>query len=220
MLLEEQNLIQRDRRLFMANAETLIFNAKKYIGTPYVWGGESKAEGGFDCSGYIYNVLNDSGIKVGRTTAQGYSSLGTSVTTIEKAKPGDLLYFGKSTKNITHIAMYAGNGKMYESVGGSNNTKNNPGKGVTLNSVSRRKDLVLIKRVSESKPSANPAKYFPKYTGKSCSIVDGLKAVKANSTFTYRKKIASANKISMYIGSPSQNKKMLTLLKDGKLIKP
>ena len=50
----------------MATAKTILANAKRYLGMPYVWGGDSKAEGGFDCSGYVYNVLRDSGYPIGR----------------------------------------------------------------------------------------------------------------------------------------------------------
>lgn len=140
----------------MATKETIIKNAKKYIGKPYVWGGESMTEGGYDCSGYVYNVLKDSGIKVARQTAQGYSSLGSEVT-YKEAIESDLLFFGKSKKSITHIAIYAGDGKMFESRGTSKNTKSNPGKGVCLSDVSRRKDLVLVKRVCSN------AAGYPKY---------------------------------------------------------
>ena len=130
----------------MATGNQIIENCKKYLGKPYVWGGESMSEGGYDCSGYVYNVLRDSGFKVNRSTAQGYSKLGTTIS-YSKANKGDLLFFGKSTSKITHIAIYAGNGKMYESIGGSKNTKYNPGKGVTLSNVSRRKDLILVKSI-------------------------------------------------------------------------
>ena len=126
---------------------TIIANCKNYLGKPYVWGGESMEEGGYDCSGYAYRVLKDSGYPVCRTTAQGYSKLGVTVP-YEKAEPGDLLFFGKSTSAITHIAIYAGAGTMYESIGGSKNTKYNPGKGVSYSKVSRRSDLILIKNLA------------------------------------------------------------------------
>jgi hypothetical protein len=64
-------------------------------------------------------------------------------------------------------------------------------------------------------------RFFPKYTGTSNSIVDGLKAVGCSDTsFTYRKKIAVANNISDYTGTPEQNTNMLNKLKAGNLIKP
>lgn len=52
------------------------------------------------------------------------------------------------------------------------------------------------------------------------SIDDALKAVTGNYGFSFRAKIASANKMSGYRGTASQNNKMLKLLKQGKLIKP
>ncbi len=63
-------------------------------------------------------------------------------------------------------------------------------------------------------------KYFKKYSGKSVSIVTALNSLGYNSTFAYRKKIATANSIKGYIGTSSQNTKLLNLLKQGKLIKP
>lgn len=62
--------------------------------------------------------------------------------------------------------------------------------------------------------------YFPmcSYTG--VSIVDGLKSVGANSSYTYRSSIASANGISDYRGTSAQNTQMLNLLKAGKLKRP
>lgn len=65
-----------------------------------------------------------------------------------------------------------------------------------------------------------PVTYFARYTGKSTSLVDALKSLKIDSSLEYRKKIASANKISGYSGSATHNNKMLNLLKQGKLIKP
>lgn len=62
--------------------------------------------------------------------------------------------------------------------------------------------------------------YYKKYTGKSGSLVDALKAVGVDSSFSNRKKIAKANGIKVYIGTASQNTKLLNLLKKGKLIKP
>jgi len=70
-------------------------------------------------------------------------------------------------------------------------------------------------------PKRESREYFPAYTGPDTfSIIDGLKYVKAKSTFQYRKKIAAANDIGDYKGSAAQNTYMLNLLKKGKLLKP
>ncbi len=61
--------------------------------------------------------------------------------------------------------------------------------------------------------------YYPRYTGKSGSIVDGLKAVGVDSSFNNRKSIAAVNGISNYSGTAAQNTAMLNLLKQGKLNK-
>lgn len=55
------------------------------------------------------------------------------------------------------------------------------------------------------------------YKGK--SIVDALNQINVNSTFTNRKKIASANGIKSYLGTHEQNVRLLNLLKNGRLIK-
>ena len=68
--------------------------------------------------------------------------------------------------------------------------------------------------------STSTVKYFPKYTGKSTSLVDALASMNITSTYSYRAKIAKANKISAYVGTAKQNTSMLKLLKAGKLIKP
>ena len=124
-----------------------IEKAKSYLGVPYVWGGESMSEGGFDCSGYVYNVLNDSDIKVSRTTAQGYY---TTFKKYEVAKTsicsGDLLFFGKSMSSISHIAIALSSTEMIESIGTKKNTKTNKGKGVSISEITRRKDLVAVCR--------------------------------------------------------------------------
>lgn len=130
----------------------LISTARTFLGKPYVWGGESDAEGGFDCSGFLYAVLKKCGMNVSRTTAQGFSKMGKTVGSI---KAGDLLFFGKSKNNITHVAMAISNAEMIESIGTSKNTKNNKGKGVTISSINRRSDLVLIKRIVEYESERN-----------------------------------------------------------------
>lgn len=195
--------------------DLLINNCQKYIGVPYVWGGESRAEGGFDCSGFLYRVLNDTGLKVSRTTAQGYYSKFKGSPSSIQTK-GALLFYGKSETSISHVAISDGHGKMYESIGGKANTKTNPGKGVTLSSIRRRVDLVAV-----CDPLAKVlSPFYPKYTGSSVRLDEILKTVGAPfGSVNNRKKLANINGIVNYKGSLSQNLKLIALAKSGKLVR-
>ena len=66
----------------------------------------------------------------------------------------------------------------------------------------------------------NRKKYFPSTPYNGYSIVDGLRAIGADSSFDYRTQIAIKNGINDYVGSPNQNLHMLDLLKLGKLLRP
>lgn len=129
--------------------------AKSFLGTPYVWGGESISEGGFDCSGYVYRVFSLVDPTVKRDTAQGYFNKYKNCPGSDG--PGALYFFGKSVNTITHVAISCGDGVyMYESIGNKSNTKKKPGKGVTLSKVTRRKDLIAIKNpFKQTEPVAN-----------------------------------------------------------------
>lgn len=127
----------------------ILDNAKKYLGVPYVWGGETLNEGGFDCSGYVYNVLKDTNINVPRDTAQGYYNRFKD-NECNLNVPGALIFFGKSKKSITHIAINIDGVHMYESRGNKKNTKSKPGKGVCKSLIVRRKDLVAICSVNSN----------------------------------------------------------------------
>ena len=90
----------------------MLEEAEKYLGTPYVWGGSSP-ETGFDCSGYVCWVLNQSGWDVGRTTANGLWQQSAKVSEHE-AKPGDLVFFQGTydTPGASHVGLYVGDGMM------------------------------------------------------------------------------------------------------------
>lgn len=130
-------------------ANDLIISAHKLIGKPYVWGGESMLEGGYDCSGLLYAVLRDCNYSTTRTTAANYSLIGEQIP-IGQQRPGDFLFFGSP---VTHCAIYIGYGKMIESRGSHKNTKENPGTGVVISPVTRRHDLVCVRRVWDSSSS-------------------------------------------------------------------
>ncbi|WP_052127173.1 C40 family peptidase [Pontibacillus litoralis] len=87
-----------------SSTESLIKEAKKYMGTPYVWGGTSPS--GFDCSGYIHYVYKQEGKHVPRTTATIWAA-GTSVS---EPSVGDIVFFETYKKGPSHAGFYLGNG--------------------------------------------------------------------------------------------------------------
>lgn len=91
----------------------LISIATSQLGTPYVWGGA--AVGGFDCSGYIYYVFNQAGIKIPRTNTNGYDARSYDVT---NPQVGDLVFFANTYKpGISHMGIYLGNNNFIHAGG-------------------------------------------------------------------------------------------------------
>lgn len=91
-----------------SDADQLVKEAKALLGTPYVWGGSTTK--GFDCSGFIYYVFNKAGIKLSRTSAEGYFNRSYYV---DKPQPGDLVFFENTyKKGISHVGIYLGNNEL------------------------------------------------------------------------------------------------------------
>jgi len=94
-----------------ATGQGLVEAAKKYLGVPYVWGGETLDEGGLDCSGLVLRAMTDLGVGDGvPRTARQQMTIGTPVASLDQALPGDLLVFGGGT----HIGIYVGDGQMID----------------------------------------------------------------------------------------------------------
>ncbi len=86
-----------------------IFNiAQSYLGVPYRYGGQDPS--GFDCSGLVQFAHLNAGINVPRTAAAQYSAA-QSVSHSE-LKPGDVIFFRLSWRKISHVGIYAGQGRF------------------------------------------------------------------------------------------------------------
>ncbi len=85
------------------SVNSVIGNARTYIGTPYKWGGNDKK--GIDCSGLLVRSFESVGMKLPRTTSQQID-LGKKVS-LKKSKEGDLVFFafGKSKRKVTHVGL-------------------------------------------------------------------------------------------------------------------
>ena len=100
--------------LRQSKINTVISTAKSLLGTPYVWGGESLAEGGFDCSGFTQYVFGKAGYSLNRISVD-QATQGTPVS-YGNLQIGDLVFFSLSGNGtISHVGIYIGNGMMIHS---------------------------------------------------------------------------------------------------------
>jgi hypothetical protein len=85
--------------------EQILTNAEKYIGTPYVFGGDSLD--GFDCSGFTGYVYNNINLNVGRTSRDQFQSC--KKINREEVQPGDLIFFNSGKEEVTHVGIVVSN---------------------------------------------------------------------------------------------------------------
>lgn len=98
--------------------DALMTETKRWLGTPYKYGGESKR--GVDCSGLVMCIYKNAlDIKLPRNSAQ--QSRFCSPLDKNQLLPGDLLFFATSgkSKGVSHVGIYVGDGKMVHSSGSS-----------------------------------------------------------------------------------------------------
>jgi soluble lytic murein transglycosylase-like protein len=95
-----------------ATESTVVAEAQKYLGVPYLWGGTDPAKG-LDCSGFTQLVFGNLGIELPRTSSQ-QATAGRPVASLAEARPGDLVFFDHSSSRpgIDHVGVYIGDGKM------------------------------------------------------------------------------------------------------------
>ena len=83
--------------------ENIVREAKRMIGVPYLWGGNSTK--GFDCSGLIQRVFHYCGVPLPRDSDLQRNAAAHLPAGCEPA-PGDLLFFGG--EKIDHVALSLG----------------------------------------------------------------------------------------------------------------
>lgn len=119
------------------NAGKAVTFAWNQIGKPYKWG--ATGPGSYDCSGLTWaSWKNATGRSLPRTAQGQYN--GTPRVSAAQAAAGDLVFFGSSTSNITHVGLYIGNGQMIHAP--------TTGRTVEIQSLSKRTNIRGYGRVS------------------------------------------------------------------------
>jgi hypothetical protein len=87
----------------------VVSAAADQLGWPYIWGGDSRGEGGFDCSGLVDYAYAAAGFPLpGRPTAAVLWQMSTPIAA-RNLRPGDLVFMGAPSGDPYHVALYVGN---------------------------------------------------------------------------------------------------------------
>ncbi len=93
--------------------QEMLAVGQRFLGVTYTWGGVSSF--GYDCSGFVQMLMRQRGIGVPRDAQaqarwEGFVSIG-----VDEAGAGDVLFFGETEDEITHVGMCMGGGTFIHS---------------------------------------------------------------------------------------------------------
>lgn len=115
--------------------QDIVNYAMKFVGNPYVWGGNSLTKG-CDCSGFVHLVYKNFGYNTVRYS-MSFMYEGKAVSKSD-VRPGDIVIYARKN-GIGHVAIYAGNGLIVEAQSAS--------KGITANRSIDCREIVGIRRI-------------------------------------------------------------------------
>ena len=93
---------------------SIIEDAMLFLSAPYLWGG--KTPFGIDCSGFIQIIFKVNGVELLRDSGQ-QASQGESISLVEEALPGDLVFFDNDEGVITHVGLMIEKDKIIHASG-------------------------------------------------------------------------------------------------------
>ncbi|MDT7567650.1 MAG: hypothetical protein QOG76_6274 [Pseudonocardiales bacterium] len=122
--------------LTMPAASAAVAFARSQLGEPYRWGGNSRADGGFDCSGLTSAAYASAGVPIPRT-AQAQYNAGPRLSADQPIKAGDLVFFGGGPRSVGHVGLAVSSTAMINAP--------DVGQAVTVGPI-RRRDFVGASR--------------------------------------------------------------------------
>jgi cell wall-associated NlpC family hydrolase len=105
--------VSQASRTVSNTASELVINAMGFLGVPYKFGGNS-AEGGFDCSGFVKAIFQQT---IGHVLPRRAVEQAAATQTIDKTElqPGDLVFFNTLKSAFSHVGIYVGDNKFIHS---------------------------------------------------------------------------------------------------------
>lgn len=102
-----------------STGQQIVNLGKKYMGVRYEFGAPTSSTRTFDCSSFTKYIFGKYGVKLPRTSS-AQSKVGKAVSKAN-LKVGDLVFFSSGSRangsNVTHVAVYIGNGKILHTYG-------------------------------------------------------------------------------------------------------
>ncbi len=104
-----------DRDGYIRLREEIVRTARRYIGVPYRWGGESRSSG-FDCSGLTMVVYRLNGLDLPRSSRQQWK-VGKWIDH-DRLQKGDLVFFATTGSSaVSHVGIYTGANRFLHAPG-------------------------------------------------------------------------------------------------------
>jgi cell wall-associated NlpC family hydrolase len=115
--IEEKGLrdkLEKVRVTVTDRASELVVTAMGFLGVPYRRGGNSADTGGFDCSGFVRAMYEQT---VGLVLPRRANEQAAATQAIDKKdlQPGDLVFFNTMKRAFSHVGIYVGEGKFIHS---------------------------------------------------------------------------------------------------------
>jgi len=105
--------LKQVRQTVTERTSDLVVTAIGFLGVPYRRGGNT-AESGFDCSGFVRAMYNET---VGHMLPRRAEEQAAATEKIDRSqlKPGDLVFFNTMKRAFSHVGIYVGEGKFIHS---------------------------------------------------------------------------------------------------------